>query len=279
MARVSATTSDSRRVVYGIGPVEEVLTARRGDIAVVYIDGRRSKKKRDPAPAIGKRARAAGVSVEVTDRRALDALAGTERHQGVVAVVGEYEYTDLWDLLSDIRARPADRPALLCALDGVQDPRNLGAIIRSAHMLGADGVIVPRDRACAVTAVVTKTSAGATEHVPVCQVTNLARSLEQLKDADVWLAAVASGAGARPLAELDGRRSLCLVLGAEGAGIRRLISQICDYHVDIPMAGAGVGSLNVSVAAGIALYEVSRQRGPIAPAPRNPDNRESQTGP
>ena len=248
------------RIIYGIGPVNEALDRRRKDIAVLYIDGRRSKKKRDPAPAIGKQARSFGVAVEVTDRAALDALVGSDRHQGVVAVVGEYQYVELADLLDDSRSQAGAREPVLVALDGVLDPRNLGAIIRSVHVLGGAGVIVPRDRAAAVTAVVTKTSAGATEHVPVCQVTNLVRALETLKDAGFWTVALASGDGAQPIDRLECDRPLCLVMGAEGRGIRRLVGAACDYRVEIPMAGAGVGSLNVSVSAGIALYEVNRQR-------------------
>jgi 23S rRNA (guanosine2251-2'-O)-methyltransferase len=127
-------------------------------------------------------------------------------------------------------------------------------------VLGAHGVIVPRDRASQVNATVAKSAAGATEHIGVAQVVNLVRTLEELKQSGIWLAAVAAGGGAGPLHQLDGTGPLCLVIGAEGSGIRALVARTCDLRVEIPMAGTAVGSLNASVAAGIALYEVARQR-------------------
>ena len=249
----------AHRIVHGTGPVQELLQKKR-DIALVYLDRKRSKKQRDPVSNIARTARQRGVTVEFTTRAHLDALAGTDRHQGAVAVTGEFKYVELYDVLARIGRRAADEPALLVALDGVQDPRNLGAIIRSAYMLGADALIVPRDRAAGVTAVTAKTSAGATEHLPVCQVTNLPRALGEIGEAGVWKAAVAAGPDTRPMASIDASLPLCLVLGSEGSGIRRLVARACDFQVEIPMAGLGVGSLNVSVAAGIALYEVDRQR-------------------
>lgn len=248
------------RTVYGIGPVTELLARRAREVAVLYVDEKRLKRQRDPVRDLVKTARAAGVTVEFSAREALDALAGTDRHQGALALVGEYRYHDLHDLLARLRERQAEEPALLIALDRVQDPRNLGAIIRSAYLLGAHGVIIPRDNAAAVTAVATKTSAGATEHMPVCQVGNLSRALEQCKQSGLWLAAVAASAGAQPIDTLDASMPLCLVLGAEGSGLRRVVAEQCDFHVVIPMAGEHVGSFNVSVAASIALYDVVRRR-------------------
>jgi 23S rRNA (guanosine2251-2'-O)-methyltransferase len=244
------------RVIYGVGPVRELLVRKARDIVVLYV--RETRGKRDAVDDIARDARGRGVAVEERARGELDVLAGDSHHQGVVAVAGEYPYVAIEDIVST--ACGGAEPALLVALDSVQDPHNLGAIVRSAYVLGAQGVIVPRDRAAGVTAAVTKASAGATEHMAIAQVTNLVRALEELKEAGVWLAAVTAGAGAQPIHELDASVPLCLVLGAEGTGIRALVSRTCDFHVDIPMAGAGVGSLNVSVAAGIALYEISRQR-------------------
>ena len=141
------------------------------------------------------------------------------------------------------------------------DPHNLGAIARSAHALGAQGLIVPRDRSAAVSAVVTKASAGAIEHLSTARVTNLVRALEQLKESGLWTAALAAGPRCAPALAARHRVPLCLVLGAEGSGIRPLVARTCDFQVEIPMRAGGVGSLNVSVAAGIALYEIARQRG------------------
>lgn len=241
------------RVVYGTGPVTELVRSRAKTIDVLYVSER---QRRGEAAAEAKQR---GVTIEVRDDRELDALAGPDaRHQGLVAVAGEYLYADLHDVIE--RAQAAAEPALVVALDGVQDPHNLGAIARSAYLLGAHALVVPRDRAAAVTPAVTKASAGATEHLAIAQVTNLARALGQFKEAGLWIAAVAATPDAIPLRDLDATGPLCVVLGAEGTGIRPVVARACDYAVMIPMSGTGVGSLNVSVAAGIALYEVSRQR-------------------
>ncbi len=251
-----------------MGPVEELLARRAREIVVLYVNPARKAKRRagDPVAVVAAAARGRGVSVETRTRAELDALmaeagpgAGARSHQGVVAVVGGFIYADLDDVLARAQAAPA--PALVVALDGVTDPHNLGAIVRSAYLLGAHGLLVPRDRAAGVTAVVTKVSAGATEHLPIAQVTNLARALDELAEAGLWRAALAAGPDARRLDQLDATGPLALVLGAEGGGIRPLVARHCDFAVEIPMHGVGVGSLNVSVAAGIALYEVARQRG------------------
>lgn len=248
--------------MYGIGPVEELVARRAREIMALYVNPAR-KHAGDPVAALAAEARRQGVRVETRTREELDGMLADDRarsgrmpaHQGVIAVVGgAFEYAVLEDLL------PAEGPALIVALDSVQDPHNLGAIVRSAHLLGAHGLVIPKDRAAQVTAVVTKVSAGATEHLRIAQVTNLARALDDLKEAGLWLAGLAAGPEARPVHELDGTMPLGLVLGAEGTGIRPLVAKQCDFLVEIPMIGQGVGSFNVSVAAGIALYEVARQR-------------------
>jgi 23S rRNA (guanosine2251-2'-O)-methyltransferase len=261
-----------QRLVYGIGPVEELVSRRAREIIVLYVNPARQARERagDAVATIAAEARRRGVTVETRTRDELDAMLASERsdagrppaHQGVVAVVGAFSYAALEDLIAN-----APAPALIVALDSVQDPHNLGAIVRSAHLLGAHGLVIPRDRAAQVTPVVTKVSAGATEHLPIAQVTNLARALEQLKEAELWIAGLAAGPGARPLPTLDGTMPLGLVLGAEGTGLRPLVARQCDFLVEIPMTGRGVGSLNVSVAAGVALYEIARQRAAAAPAP------------
>lgn len=253
-----------QRLVYGIGPVEELVARRAREIVVLYVNPARQARERagDAVATIAAEARRRGVTVETRATGELDAMLAKERtdggrvaHQGVVAVVGAFTYAEIEDLLAS-----APAPALIVALDSVQDPHNLGAIVRSAYLLGAHGLLIPRDRAAQVTPVVTKVSAGATEHLPIAQVTNLARALEQLKEAELWIAGLAAGPGARPLPTLDATMPLCLVLGAEGTGIRPLVAKQCDFLVEIPMLGRGVGSLNVSVAAGVALYEIARQR-------------------
>src|SRR5215470_1527063 len=244
------------RIVYGANPVRELVRAHPGEVSVVYLAAG------DTGPALRDIARLCKerqVAFEERERPALDALAGdTGKHQGVVAVTGELEYADLDQLLEDLdeqRATP-----LLVVLDGVQDPRNLGAIVRSAHALGAHGVVVAKDRAAPVTPAAVKASAGATELTPICRVTNLVRALETLRERGVWtVGAVVGEAGAGAPDKLDLRGPIALVLGSEQRGLRPLVLRACDHRVRIPMAGT-VASLNVSVAAGILLYEVARQR-------------------
>ncbi|HVV83337.1 MAG TPA: 23S rRNA (guanosine(2251)-2'-O)-methyltransferase RlmB [Kofleriaceae bacterium] len=246
-----------RRHVYGVGPVRELVRLGR-PIAHLYVAADRAQARgKDPVAELVTAARAAGVTVELRSPRELDAIAEPDaRHQGVIALTGALRYADVGEIL----AAAGDAPPLVVVLDGVQDPHNLGAIIRSAYVLGAHGVVIPEHRAAAVTAAVTKASAGATELVAIAQVGNLVRALEELKAAGLWLCAVAAEPGARPMAQLDLTGPLALVVGAEGTGVRPLVARTCDLHALIPMAGEGVGSLNVSVAAGIALYEVGRQR-------------------
>jgi 23S rRNA (guanosine2251-2'-O)-methyltransferase len=254
---------DPRRLVFGIGPVRELLRAGRQPISALWVSRARhdrgARGGRDPAQELVEEARRVGVPVELRDPAELDAAAGTGAvHQGVIAFAGAYRYAELEDLTAVARA--AAEPPLLVALDGITDPHNLGAIARSAHLLGAHGLILPRDRSAEVTAAAGKTSAGATEHIAIAQVTNLARALGELKQQDIWIAALAPGDGAIPLTGLDGTLPLCLVAGAEGTGVRPLVARQADFRIAIPMHHAAVGSFNVSVATALALYEVARQR-------------------
>ncbi len=203
-------------------------------------------------------ARAAGAKVRAAPRQKLDRLSGTDRHQGVVAVVADFAYAELDDLLA--AAAASGRPPLLVVLDGVEDPQNLGAIIRSAHALGAHGVVIPKDRAVGVTPAAAKASAGAVERCPVARVTNVAKTLEALKEAGVWSVALAAD-GERPLASVDLKGPIALVLGSEGEGLRPLVRKTCDLSARIPMRGE-IDSLSVSASAAVALYEAARQRGP-----------------
>jgi 23S rRNA (guanosine2251-2'-O)-methyltransferase len=250
------TKDPGERCVYGVGPVREVLARGGKTVRALWVDPQRAGKSAgDPVAQLVTMARAAGVRVEDRDRAALDRAAGEgARHQGILAWLGAFGYAELEDLVTD-------EPALLVALDGVEDPRNLGAILRSAYLLGAGGVIIPEHRAAQVTGVVAKASAGASELVPIAQVSNLVRALEQLRELGVWRVAVHAAEGARPIGELDAKMPLVLVLGAEGHGVRPLVAKNCDFHAVIPMARTAVGSFNVSVAAALALYEIRRQRG------------------
>lgn len=251
------TSAPGERCVYGVGPVRELIARRASGVRVVWVDPHRAgKASGDPVAQLVTAARAAGVRVEDRDRAQLDRAAGEgARHQGVVAWLGAYAYAELDELAID-----GGEPALLIALDGVEDPRNLGAILRSAYLLGAGGVIIPEHRAAQVTAVVAKASAGASELVPVAQVGNLVRALEELRERGLWRVAVHAAEDAQPIDRIDGTLPLVLVLGAEGHGVRPLVARNCDFHAVIPMAREAVGSFNVSVAAALALYEVRRQR-------------------
>jgi 23S rRNA (guanosine2251-2'-O)-methyltransferase len=173
-----------------------------------------------------------------------------------VAVVAVYRYRELDDLLEVARA--AGEPPLLVVLDGIEDPQNLGAIIRSAHALGAHGVVIPKDRAAGVTPAAAKASAGAVEHCPVARVTNLAQAMEALKEAGVWTIAT-DASGTEELSAVDLTVPTALVIGAEGSGVRPLVRRSCDRTVRIAMKGK-VGSLNASASAAIALHEALRQR-------------------
>ena len=245
--------------MFGVNPVLEALRARPDEVeSLLVAEGHLA---RGTAAELFSRARDAGVKIQRVPRERLSALSDGGIHQGVVAEVRSFAYAELDDLLE--RAAAAGQPPLLVMLDGIQDPQNLGAIIRSAYALGAHGVIIPKDRAAPVTGAVARASAGAIEHCPVARVINVSRALEDLKKAGLWIAA-ADPAGTQELhdARLDG--PLVLVIGAEGEGVRKGVLEHCDFRLRIPMVGQ-VASLNASVSAGILLYEVARQRSERSP--------------
>lgn len=242
------------RLVWGIHPVRELLKTRPGEVEQL-LHGPATSRALAEILAL---ARSTGVRLKPVEQAQLHRLTEGAVHQGIVAEVAEYQYAALADLLAP--ARRASRPPLLVLLDGISDPHNLGAIIRSAHGLGADGVVIPQDRAAGVTAVVAKASAGAVERCPIAKVVNLSRSIEELKKAGVWFVA------SDPKAELaywdaDLTGPLGLVIGSEGSGIRPLVRRHCDLAVRIPMGPDG-GSLNASAAAALILAEIVRQRRP-----------------
>lgn len=243
------------RVVYGMNPVRELLRGAGEGLSELWLaeGGTRAASFAE----LERLARERGAKVRAAPRARLDRLAGTDHHQGVVAVVADYRYAELGEILA--RASAAAAPPLVLLLDGVEDPHNLGAIIRSAHALGAHGVVIPRDRAVGVTAAVAKASAGAVERCLVARVVNMAKTVDALKEGGVWSVALAQDAG-RPLRELDLAGPTALVLGSEGEGLRPLVRRSCDLEARIPMPG-DLESLSVSASAAIALYEVARQRG------------------
>lgn len=240
-------------VAYGIHAVRVLLTRHPQRVRRVLLTGGREASRLAEIRSLAQRA---GVQVADVDDALLAKLAEGERHQGVVAEVvaqaGDPE-TQLEEALEAAGAAP-----LLLVLDGVQDPHNLGACLRSADAAGVAAVIVPRDRAAGLTPVVRKVAAGAAETVPLVPVVNLARTLRELKERGVWLVGTDDTAD-KTLFEADLKGPLALVMGSEGEGMRRLTRECCDLLVSIPMAGA-VESLNVSVAAGVALFEAVRQR-------------------
>jgi 23S rRNA (guanosine2251-2'-O)-methyltransferase len=238
------------RLLFGFHAVTARLRTRPDSIKALYVSGaRRDARLRD----LIARAETAGVAVHVADEDRLARLAGHERHQGVVAVTdAALPHVTLDDVLES----PAEVPLLL-VLDGVTDPHNLGACLRSADAFGAQAVIVPKDRAVGLNATVAKAASGAADTVPVIAVTNLARTLRDLKTRGVWIVGAATDGESLFDADLTG--PIAWVLGAEGAGLRRLTRDSCDRIVGIPLQGS-VESLNVSVAAGVCLYATRRAR-------------------
>jgi 23S rRNA (guanosine2251-2'-O)-methyltransferase len=236
-----------QEIIYGLRPVVEALRSKRREVYEV-LDSVGDEE-------IASEAAIRGVPLKRVRREHIEELVTGAVHQGVVARLGPYPYSGLEEIL-------ATPDPLLVVLDGVTDPRNLGAVLRAADGAGASGVVVPKDRAVGVTPAAVKASAGASEHVRVARETNLRRALERMKEASVWVYAAEDAASVRatPYTDLDLSGPVALVLGSEGRGVRRLVREGCDGAVSIPMRGA-VSSLNVSVAAAVLLFEARRQRG------------------
>jgi 23S rRNA (guanosine2251-2'-O)-methyltransferase len=252
------------RTLYGVNPVRELLRAGGEGLAELWLAAGERGRALAELAEVG---RARGAKVREAPREKLDRLAGTDRHQGVVAVVADYRYRELDELLE--AARATSTAPLLVVLDGIEDPQNLGAVIRSAHALGAHGVVIPKDRAAGITPAAAKASAGAVEHCPVARVTNLSQALARLKEAGVWTLAT-DAAAESSISAVDLTLPTAIVIGSEGGGVRPLVRRTCDRVARIPMEGK-VGSLNASASAAIVLYEVLRQRSaakkPAAPRP------------
>jgi 23S rRNA (guanosine2251-2'-O)-methyltransferase len=245
-----------RETLFGRQPVLECLRAGRREILRLMV----AANVRTAAAAVAQILKAAerrGLAVSPMGIPDLDRLCRGGHHQGVAAEVSPYPYADL-DALTDA-AGPGGAPALLLLLDHVQDPQNLGAILRTADAAGVHGVVIPRDRASEVTPAVVRASAGAAEHVSIACVVNLHQTMLRLKEQGVWLVGLEAEPAAKLYHAADLTGPLCLVVGGEGEGLGRLVRDTCDFLVRLPMQGK-VASLNASVAAGIALYEVLRQR-------------------
>lgn len=238
-------------LIYGINSVSEALKARGRSFEYVSI----AKERHDlRLQRLIEECRKLGLPVRFVSRAELDRIAGNVAHQGVVAVTSAKQYSDLDDVIAAKRGVYS----LVLVLDGIEDPHNLGAIIRTADAAGVDGLIIPERRAAGVSGTVTKVSAGATAHVPIAKVTNIARTLQDLKEQNIWTVGLDERAP-QTYDSLDFNMNCALVLGAEGKGVHELVRKKCDFLVSIPMLGK-VSSLNVSVAAGVVLYEIMRQR-------------------
>lgn len=255
MKKSSRRPNNERHLLYGVNPIIEALRAGHPPDQITIAEGARDERLRE----LIELARQRGVTISHAPRIDLDRKAGNNHHQGVIARIAAARYTDADELLDSIASRAAEQYApLVLVLDGIEDPRNLGAILRTAECAGASGVFIPARRAAGLNETVAKASAGAVEYLPVARVTNLSVLIRQLKERNVWVVGTAAEA-ATDYSEWDWTRPSAIVLGAEGTGLHRLVSENCDALVRIPVHGK-IESLNVSVAAGIILYEALRQR-------------------
>ena len=238
-------------VIFGINPVSEALKARGRALEWVGVTKERHDLRQQ---RIVEECRKQGVAVRFLTRQEIERMTHDHGHQGVLAVTSSKHYNDLDDLL----AAKKGKHSLIVVLDGIEDPHNLGAILRTADAAGADGVVIPERRAAGVTGTVAKVSAGASEHLSIAKVTNIARTLDELKEKNLWTVGL-DERGTQSYDSVDYKMDCAVVLGAEGKGIHDLVRKKCDFVISIPMLGQ-VPSLNVSVAAGVVLYEIVRQR-------------------
>jgi len=238
-------------IIFGIHAVEEALAARSRGFEYVAVAAERGDQRVQKLIDV---CRSEGIPVRPMPRDQLTRLARAASHQGVVAITAEKRYNDMADLIGQRRGSHA----FLLVLDGIEDPHNLGAIIRTAEGAGADGIVIPERRAVGVTSTVAKAAAGAVEYLPIARVTNIGRAIEDLKTRNIWTVGL-DERGEKTYDQLDYKMDCALVLGAEGHGLHEQVRKKCDFLVSIPMLGR-VPSLNVSVAAAIVMYEIARQR-------------------
>jgi 23S rRNA (guanosine2251-2'-O)-methyltransferase len=244
----------SQDYIIGRNPVIEVLKSSR-DINKIWVAENSLKGQ---AQQITQLAKEKGVTINFVPKKKIDQMV-EGNHQGVVAQVAAYEYVHVDDILA-IAEKRGEMPFLLL-LDEIEDPHNLGSIMRTADAVGAHGIIIPKRRAVGLTATVAKASTGAIEHIPVARITNMARTIEELKERGIWIVGT-DAKGADDYRNLDGKMPLALIIGSEGKGIGRLVKEKCDFLIKMPMVGH-VTSLNASVAASLLMYEVYRKRYPL----------------
>lgn len=238
-------------VIEGRNAVLEALRSGKTIDKVFVLEGSQD----GPVQTITREAKKRNVMIQFVKKERLDQMSTTGKHQGVIAYVAAYSYAEVEDILALAREKGED--PFLFILDGIEDPHNLGAIIRTANLAGAHGVIIPKNRAASLTATVAKTSAGAIAYTPVAKVTNISRTMEDLKKQGIWF--VCADMGGETMYNLDLKGPIGLVIGNEGSGVSPLVRKNCDFIASIPMKG-DIDSLNASVAAGVLAYEIVRQR-------------------
>lgn len=241
--------------IYGRNPVEEVLAAGRRTCSEVILPPA-SPDEDDQIRRIRDEAQGRRLVIRAMERDQLDRLTRFGHHQGCAIKTTGYPYVGFEEIVADAAA---DENALVVALDHLEDPQNVGSILRTACAVGATGVIIPEDRACGITPAAVRASAGGAEHLKVAHVVNLPRAMADLKDAGLWFTGLDWGADAKPYTKIDFKGRVGLVIGAEGAGISRLVRETCDFIAELPMPGE-IESLNAGVAAAVCLYEMLRQR-------------------
>ncbi|WML50310.1 23S rRNA (guanosine(2251)-2'-O)-methyltransferase RlmB [Neobacillus sp. PS3-34] len=244
----------SEEYIVGKNPVIEALKSNRDINKILIAEG----SQRGQMQQITQLAKESNVIVQFVPKKKIDQLTDTN-HQGVLAYVAAYQYAELDDLFN--AAEKKNETPFFLLLDEIEDPHNLGSIMRTADAVGAHGIIIPKRRAVGLTATVAKSSTGAIEYVPVARVTNMARTIDELKERGIWIAGT-DASGSQDYRHFDGTLPLGLVIGSEGKGMGRLIRDKCDFLINLPMAGK-VTSLNASVAAALLMYEVYRKRHPL----------------
>lgn len=237
--------------IIGRNPVMEAIRSGRSIDKILIKKG---KYEGSVIPII-KKAKSAGIIIQEVDRGKLDVIAEGENHQGIIAYVSAYEYATVSDILD--RAAEKNEAPFVIICDRITDPHNLGAIIRTANCVGAHGVIIPKRNSAGLNSIVAKTSAGAVEYTPVAKVTNISKTIDDLKEKGLWIAG--ADMDGEEMYKVDLKGALGLVIGSEGEGISRLVREKCDFIASIPMGG-DINSLNASVAAGVLMYEALRQR-------------------
>jgi len=242
--------------IYGRNPVEEALAAGRRNALEIVLPPEFPDED-DQIRRIRDEAKSRRLAIRTMDRDHLDKLVHFGHHQGVALKASAYPYVDFDEILGDVEA---DENALVLVLDHLEDPQNVGSILRTACAIGATAAVIPEDRACGITPAAVRASAGGAEHMKVAHVVNLPRAMQALKDAGLWFTALDWGDDAKPYTGIDFKGRVGLVVGAEGRGVSRLVRENCDFAAVLPMPGE-FESLNAGVAAAVAMYEVLRQRG------------------